>query len=127
MIALSAALGGTRPAAAQTPTPTAAAVRGPTLPTSTSSVSRVASLRFDTRTQRWERADASRGGVESLLHPNGRQSVGLMIGGVAAVVAGAAVKGTAGGILAFGGAVAVFHGLYHYLMRDDGTAAAPNR
>jgi hypothetical protein len=42
-----------------------------------------------------------------------------MIGGGAALVVGAVVGGNVGGVLAAGGAVAGFYGLYHYLTRDD--------
>jgi hypothetical protein len=57
--------------------------------------------------------------LDAIVHPNPKQSVGLMVGGGAAVLAGAAIKGTAGGALAIVGSVAVFHGLYHYLTRSD--------
>jgi hypothetical protein len=63
----------------------------------------------------------------SFPQPNARQSVGLMIGGGAAIVAGAVLGGNVGGVLAAGGVVAGFYGLYHYLTRDDRVPAAAAR
>jgi hypothetical protein len=73
------------------------------------------------------RQGAGRAAKLSFPQPNARQSVGLMIGGGAAVVAGAVVGGNVGGVLAAGGVVAGFYGLYHYLTRDDRVPAAHAR
>lgn len=70
---------------------------------------------------------AERAAALSFPQPNARQSVGLMIGGGAGVVAGAVVGGNVGGVLAAGGLLAGFYGLYHYLTRDDRVPAAPAR
>src|SRR6185312_1337730 len=49
---------------------------------------------------------AARAAALAFPQPNARQSVGLMIGGGAAVVAGAVVGGNVGGALAIGGVLA---------------------
>ena len=108
-IVLAALLGGPRPSVAQPPLPHAVAAIRVVSPDDTHHASRP--LARDT-TGRPTVAG-------SLLHPNGSQSVALMAGGAAAVVAGALIKGTAGGALALTGTVLVFHGLYHYMARND--------
>jgi hypothetical protein len=61
----------------------------------------------------------------SVVRARTRRSVAFMAGGVAAMVAGALIKGNAGGVLAAGGAFAGFYGLYHYLVRNDAPVASP--